>query len=275
MATLPKMKPKGKSAPKPAARTPNIGSGRPSSPPPASSQSRAHRFIVNSPALWELLVAPVRSEVAEALRIFGPCSVAEVAAALDRPADTLYRHIDALREAGFVRETGFRKNGRHTEQLFDVVADDFVVEFKDNTRKFGSPEGRAIVQTAESFAKTIVKAVKTSADAGELEFEERTRNISINYELSWLTHEQYQEIRGLIRRLKEVMDAGKRRREGRLYMTLAIATPVTRKRRAGARGSTQSPPHSAPSAATSVASGHSRAATGEGDKPRRTRRTRA
>jgi DNA-binding transcriptional ArsR family regulator len=217
--------------------------------------------VVNSPELWELLVAPVRSEVGEALRLFGPCSVAEVAAALDRPADTLYRHIEALREAGFVRETGFRKNGRHTEQLFDVVADDFVVEFKDNAGKGVGAEGRAIVQTAESFAKTIVKAVKASAIAGELEFEERARNISINYELSWLTHEQYQQVRAIIRRLKEIMDDGKRRREGRLYMTLAIATPVTRKRGAVARSAAKPKPRP-------TADGDSRAAR---SAPRRAR----
>ncbi|MDX2147685.1 MAG: helix-turn-helix domain-containing protein [Planctomycetota bacterium] len=186
--------------------------------------------IVRSPADWELLVSPVRSEIIEALRIFGPCSIAEVAASIDRPADALYRHVDLLIKGGFVREAGFRKGERNVEQLIDVVAEDFNVEFSDNQ---GQAENRAIVRTADSYLKAMGRAVRDSALSKQLVFTERGRNISINYELSWLRPDDYAEVRALIRRLKQIMDEGKKRREGRLYMSLAIATPVTRKR--GAR----------------------------------------
>ncbi len=194
--------------------------------------TRPKALSVTSPKAWQVLVSPVRSEITEALRLLGPCSIADVAAAIDRPADTLYAHIKLLIRAGFIAESGYRKNGRHIEQLIDVVADDFVVEFKDNT---GKAENQAIVATANSFLSAAARAVRDSAAARALEFTPDTRNISINYELSWLTPERFQEVRALIRRLKSIMDEGKSKREGRLYLTLAIATPVTRKR--GARRS--------------------------------------
>jgi len=190
--------------------------------------NRPAAHLVQSPKQWSVLIGAVRSEIAETLRLIGPCSVADIAAATARPADTLYRHLQLLQKAGFVKEAGFRKSGRHIEQLFDVTADDFVVDFKDNT---GRAENRAIVRTANSFLKAMGRAVRDSAAAGVLDFQPDSRNISINYELSWLTPGQYQEVRALIRRLKQLMDEGKRHREGRLYMTLAISTPVTRRPR--------------------------------------------
>jgi len=184
---------------------------------------------VRSPAAWTILVSPARSEIAEALRLLGPCSVAEVAAAIDRPADTLYRHFDALRKAGFVIDAGLRKAGRNAEQVFDVVADDFVIDFPGAS---DAAENKAIYRTANSFLKAMGRTVRDTAAVRGLDPRPETRNISINYELSWLTPEKFQEVRALIRRLKAIMDEGKRAREGKLYMTLAIACPVTRRRNA-------------------------------------------
>lgn len=184
---------------------------------------------IESPETWQLLVAPVRAEIVETIRLQGPCSVAEIAATLDRPADTLYRHLAVLEEAGLVVEAGFRKAGRNAERLVDVVADDFAPGFRDPAN---ARENDAIVATATSLAKVAVRAVRDSAAAGQLEFDEQRRNTVINYELSWLTPERFHEVRGLLRRLKQIMDDCKRSREGRLYMTLSIATPVTRRRHA-------------------------------------------
>lgn len=193
---------------------------------------RAESHPVQSPALWRTLISPVRAEIAEAIRLLGPCSVADIAAALDRPADSLYKHIEILQKAGFVTEAGFRKTDRNVEQLLDVVADYFQIDFKDST---GLAENAAFVATVNSFTKSAARAVRDSAAARQLNFHPDHRNVSLNLELSWLTPEDFLEVRSLIRRLKQLMDAGKKRRQGRLYLSLALATPVTRKR--GARNS--------------------------------------
>lgn len=195
--------------------------------------SREPVHLVRSPAAWMTLVAPARSEIVEVLRLLGPCSAAEIAATLDRPADALYRHIDVLKREGFVRDVGLRKAGRNAEQIFDVVAEDFVIDFAGGPEGPGSAaENKAIFKTASSFLKAMGRTVRDTAAARGLDPRAETRNISINYELSWLTPEKFLEVRALIRRLKALMDESKKTREGRLYMTLAIACPVTRKRRA-------------------------------------------
>jgi len=200
-------------------------------------------MMVRSPEAWRVLISPVRAEIAEALRLLGPCSMAELAAAIDRPADSLYQHLELLQKAGFVVQAGFRKGSRNAEQLIDVVAEDFMIDFHDGT---GAAENKAIVATANSFLKAMARAVRESAAARQIEFHPDKRNISINYELSWLTPEAFQEMRGLVRRIKQLMDDGKRRREGRLYLSLVIATPVTRRRRAGQRGRSPGKPGPAP-----------------------------
>ncbi|MFO0082890.1 MAG: ArsR family transcriptional regulator, partial [Phycisphaerales bacterium] len=63
--------------------------------------ARAHRKFVVSPEQWKLLLSPVRAEVAEALRLLGPSSIADIADILDRPADGLYPHVRARVSAGF------------------------------------------------------------------------------------------------------------------------------------------------------------------------------
>lgn len=175
-----------------------------------------------------MLMSPVRVEIAEGLRALGPCSVAELAELIDRPADSLYRHVDLLMQAGLVVQTGFRKAGRNNEQLIDVAAEDFRPAFADTT---GDVENETMVETARTLLRAAERAVRDAADARELDFSTGPgRNYTINYELSWLTPESFQEIRRLVREIKRLMDEGKKRREGRLYLSLAIATPVVRKR---------------------------------------------
>jgi DNA-binding transcriptional ArsR family regulator len=175
-------------------------------------------------------MSPIRSEVAEALRLAGPCSVAEIALIIDRPADTLYRHIDALRKAGFVAEAGLRKKGRTAEQLFDMVAADFVPDFSHSSVLL---ENRITHSTAATLLKAMERTVRDAAAARAIVARQPGRNTSMSYELGWLTPAMYQEVRALIGRLKVLMDESKKTRTGRLYMTLAIACPVVRKR--GAR----------------------------------------
>jgi hypothetical protein len=196
--------------------------------------SRPQAHVVVSPQAWRVLMSPVRTEIAEALRCGGAMSMAELASATGRPADSLYRHVELLREAGFVVPAGFRKNGRHIEQLVDVAADDFLLELNDAQ---GEQENLAVVDTVRSFGRAAERAVRDASRARELRFDPANRNISINYELGWLTPEAYQEVRALVRRLKSIMDEGKRKREGRMYMTFVVATPVVRKsrRRSGPR----------------------------------------
>jgi predicted transcriptional regulator len=185
-------------------------------------------LYVRSPKQWETILAPIRTEILQGLRCLGPCSAGELAEMLDRPADTLYRHIELLLQAGFVVETGERKKGRHVERLFDLTADDFAMDFVDTQ----SPEGRAgLNRTAKAFLGTMARAFDDSASSGTLNLPRPDPNFVLNYEVSWLTTEDFKKARALMYQLKVLMDEARVRREGKLYASITGLCPITRKRR--------------------------------------------
>jgi DNA-binding transcriptional ArsR family regulator len=64
----------------------------------------------------------MRQEIVDALESAGPCSIAALAAILNRPADSLYFHIRRLLKVGLVIESDRRKDGRHVFAMYDVCA---------------------------------------------------------------------------------------------------------------------------------------------------------
>ena len=179
-------------------------------------------------AAWRVLMAPIRSEVAEALRLLGTASIAEVARMIDRPADSLYRHVAALQKHQLVDEVGFRKTGRHAERLFRLAAEDFKPDF---THESTARINRAIHDTASTLLKATTRAVRDAAAAEALQIG-AAQNVALSYELGWLTPEAFLEVRMLVSRLKVLMDHSKLTQEGALYLTLAVICPVSRKRAA-------------------------------------------
>jgi DNA-binding transcriptional ArsR family regulator len=188
--------------------------------------------IVEQPRHWKVMVAPVRLEMLEAMRMIAPCSIAEIAAALDRSADTLYRHIEKLRLAGAVTVVGSRRAGRRIEQVYDLVADDFRVGFKDATPRAAN---KAYDDTVQSILKIASRTARDSAAACQLVGAGDERNIVGKIEHAWLTHAEFTALRDILMRAKQFMDKRKGSREGRLYVAAFLAMPVTRKRGARSR----------------------------------------
>lgn len=180
---------------------------------------------------WQVLVAPVRLEIVEAMRMIAPCSIAELASALDRPADTLYRHIAKLVRAGMVVESGKRRSGRRYEQVYDLVADDFAIAPQGSN---GRAANKAFNDTLQSILKIASRTARDSSAAGQFSNEATQRNLIGTIEHAWLTPEEFNEVRDRMRAIKAFMDARKARPAtdgaSRLYMTVTMALPVTRKR---------------------------------------------
>jgi len=187
-----------------------------------------------NPKAWSVIVAPVRLEIVESMRIIAPCSIAEIAESLDRPADTLYRHIEKLKRAGVVVDAGTRRAGRRVEQVYDLVADDFRVGFKDITERAAN---KAYNETMQSIFKIASRTTRDSASACQLVGMGEERNVVGKIEHAWLTHAEFVALRDILMRAKQFMDDRKGRRDGRLYLAAFVAMPVTRKRGAKRKGS--------------------------------------
>ncbi|MEM1424922.1 MAG: helix-turn-helix domain-containing protein [Planctomycetota bacterium] len=187
---------------------------------------------ITDPEVWKLLMSPVRIEIAESLASFGPCSVREVAEFLDRPADTLYRHIGLLEGAGLVVDAGVRRGARNSERLIDLAADDFRPAFD---APGGEGEREAIVRTVDTVTKTTQRMVRELGERERFRLDDGDRNIVISWEIGWLSPDDVHEAHAIIRRLKELMDRGKDEREGRPFVSLSLLSEISHRRGAASR----------------------------------------
>lgn len=179
------------------------------------------------PAAWLTMMSPVRSEIAQAVTLLGACSVAEIAAVTNRPADTLYPHLQKLRRAGIVISAGERRAGRHVQALYAMRATNIQPDFRGAS---SAMENRLGHQTASALLRAMDRTVRDAASARALVTRAQGRNISMSYELGRLTPAMFQRLRRHVQAIKDLMDQGKRRSTGTLYLAISIACPVVRRR---------------------------------------------
>src|SRR5690348_12664421 len=84
--------------------------------------NRQNNYSIRSKQQMRALAAPTRQEIVDALPRLGRVSVAELANALGRPADSLYYHLRVLKHVGLVIDAGRRTINGRPEALFRAVA---------------------------------------------------------------------------------------------------------------------------------------------------------
>jgi DNA-binding transcriptional ArsR family regulator len=181
---------------------------------------------------WEVMMAPVRFELLEAMRGIAPCSVGELAEALDRPADTLYPHLRKLLRIGVVTETGQRAGRSRPEMVYDLVADDFRPSFGGASP---SAVGAAVDRSMQCMTGIVASASRKAAAAGRFVYTNDTQNVVGKFESAWLTEEEFAHVRERLRAVKKYLDARKLRRNGALHLAAFFVVPVVRARGAKTR----------------------------------------
>lgn len=195
---------------------------------------------ITKPSDWAVMMGPVRFELLEAMRVLAPCSVREIALAIDRPADTLYPHLRALLRIGVVTESGSRPGRTRPERIYDLVADDFRPAFR---RAGPKVTARAVDRAMQTMAAVVSRASRKAAESGRIQFGAEGQNIVGKLENAWLTPAEFAHVRTRLKSLKRYLDARKARRQGSLYVAAFFLLPATRSRgaRTGAtRGSSRS-----------------------------------
>lgn len=195
--------------------------------------------FITAPAVWKTLIAPVRAEILETLRMLGPCGIAEVARQLDRPADSLYRHFEKLVATGVVIETGTRPTGKRTERVYDLIADDLGARFKGASSRAVND---AYLTTANTVLKMSAKTFRDAAAAGELVGLGLDKPCSTRafFEHVWLTPADFEALNSLFGSLNAFLNSKKTRTaDTRLQLVSVLTAPIVRRR--GARRSKPAP----------------------------------
>ncbi len=99
-----------------------------------------------------VLTSPVRIELFECLARRGPASVAELARAMGRSADSLYYHVHLLVDAGVVVVKERRRTGRRDESVFAAAV--------ERLEMVCDPKSEASVRIEERGLRALLRLVE-------------------------------------------------------------------------------------------------------------------
>lgn len=192
-------------------------------------------YVIRSKPQMRALAASTRQEIVDMIPRLGTVSVAQLATALRRPADSLYYHLRILKRVGLVLTAGSRfVNGRR-EVLFRAVARELSLCYELGN-KGNANEVNAIIA---SMLRLGIRDFRNSFKVGEASVSGPDRELWALRRTAWLSHKQIVKVNRYLHQLMREMAAAERR--GRLYAVTVVLTPLTR-RHSRRKPAAQSPP---------------------------------
>lgn len=197
-------------------------------PAPEGTPGRGRALVLNSPQHWEAVTSPTRFEILEQMRSAAPCSVAELARQMDRPADGLYHHLRKLQEAGLIREVGQRPVGKQVETIYDLAYDTLLFEIEPatgrNVDEMRKLSGALLRLAGRVFDAALGNPAMVGTGPGQ--------NTWGRLDTTWLTDEGLAELNEHLLAIRGLLEEGNRRREGHLITIGTFGGPALRPRRA-------------------------------------------
>jgi len=176
------------------------------------------------------LESAVRQEIIDTIQAAGPCSAAEIATLMGRPADALYYHIKKLVAVGLLVPVGSRRPKGREEAIYDLIGHPLVLEHPARRSAEGHPHQglvRSMVRTAE-------RDVAAALASGTARQDTALRNLWVGRRHAWLTQADLRKVNRLIDELVEVMTTARDPARGELCtLTLLLAPRRPRDARRG------------------------------------------
>jgi DNA-binding transcriptional ArsR family regulator len=153
----------------------------------------------------------------------GTVAVTELAATLDRPADSLYYHLGALVKCGLVKRAGHRLYGQRKEELFRSVSPDLRLQYEMGA----SGNGREVIRIVGSMLRLGTRDFARAFRYGDAKVSGAGRELWALRRTGWLTARQVVELNRSMTHLSDTVS--KPRVSGRLYAITLLVTPVVRR----------------------------------------------
>jgi DNA-binding transcriptional ArsR family regulator len=117
---------------------------------------------IAEPRQIRALASPMRQDIMDAVKAIGPCTVAELAAMLGKPADGLYYHLKPLLDVRLLAEVRGDGNGR-SDLRIDVAHPDFFLEYQPANRTNKAAILRVIGAMVRSAERMFHRAFRPDA----------------------------------------------------------------------------------------------------------------
>jgi DNA-binding transcriptional ArsR family regulator len=186
--------------------------------------AKGKEYVVHTEKEMVALASSARQEIVDVLAEMGTVSVAELAAALNRPADGLYFHLRALQKAGLVKCGGVRSSSGRKEALYRTIAPELSLEYlprsKSKRKRVTAIVGSMLRLGIRDFKRGLQdESVSVSGERRELWALRKTGRLSMS---------QIADVNRSIKRLKGAVTSA--RPHGRLYSITVLLTPLERSR---------------------------------------------
>jgi hypothetical protein len=190
------------------------------------AESQEAVFTVRTDAEWEAISSPIRVEMLVFMIVAGTCSIRELAALMNRPADGLYHHIRKLVKARIISEVGVRRVGTQKEMLYRTAAADISIDRNISNRR----TRQRTIRLFRTIMKHALRTVEASLNSGETVLEGPRQNLRFNWLASWLDDAQLAKVHAHQDAISKILHEGLQRRDGQLVAVLTYMVPIQRTR---------------------------------------------
>ncbi|MCP4895373.1 MAG: helix-turn-helix transcriptional regulator [bacterium] len=175
----------------------------------------------------EALTSPIRGEIVDLVDLLGASSIAEIAAVMGRPVDSLYYHVRKLLEVGLLVETEKRKAVRQTESVYDVPGRPMHVEYKATQIDFV----HALIRSISGMLRLAGRDFNAAFEKRLIRDSGQGRNVIHSRALGWFTDQEIAQIRAQIQEtIAGFRSSTKCRTKGsHLYALTTILVPLEEK----------------------------------------------
>ncbi len=200
---------------------------------PRSDQTRRPApgdTVLDDAVAIRAVASPLRHAIVQVVVARGEASVSEIAGDLQRPAPTLYRHIDRLLDAGVLREEGTRSTGKRDARVFSSGE----VWFRYSPRSPAKLE--ALVAFVRAMSRNALREIVGVLEGRRAEVSGETRDTHFFTEFGWFDDEELAELN---RRVDAVaaMFKNKSRAGGKRQVSVTLMEHPTRGAAGAATGS--------------------------------------
>ena len=172
----------------------------------------------------EALTSPVANEIMDVLVLLREATVAELADELDRPAPTLYPHLERLADVGIIVPGEVRATGRRPAATWRPAARSIYLRFDPESAARRAALRRAVAARV----RETMRELDAAFDDPETISSGPRRTAALFRTVGWLDATTLREINAMINELASLHENQPRRpRSRRTALTIAL-TPVRR-----------------------------------------------
>jgi predicted ArsR family transcriptional regulator len=178
-----------------------------------------------SPLQIQVITAPRRLEILEAIQARGPSSAAEIARQLGRRPDSVHYHFNALCRAGFLRQARVRDNGRgRPAAIWEVSGPG---NFSHRLEPRSAASRGAWTATAAALLRAASRDLAQAVAAGAVRDSGPRRNADVSRRKAWLTDQDLLELGRRLAALEAFLASRAQPGRGRLHVLTLAYCPAT------------------------------------------------